>query len=106
MDCASANGDVNVAASASKLTSSTTLVLGTTYDMVVKWSGNNGNTDPGPDTAQLWINGQFAAELAGTCLLDGIETFEPAIIHWCDTGGASTLELDVFYYEAFSNRVK
>jgi len=106
LDCASANGDVNVAASASKLTSSTTLVLGTTYNMRLVWSGNNGNTDPGPSTAELYINGQLAAQLNGTCLLDGAETLEPVIIHWCDTGGASTLELDVFYYEAFSYRAK
>jgi len=105
-DCASANGDVNAAVSASKLTSSTTLVIGTTYDMVIKWSGNNGNTDPGPASAQLLIDGQLGAEFNGNVLLDGAETLEPVIIHWADTGGASTLELDVFYYEAFSFRAK
>jgi len=105
-DSASANGDVSTAASASKLTSSTTLVLGTTYDMELKWSGNNGNANPGPDTLELWIGGQLAGKQAGTVLLDGAETFEPTITHWCDTGGASTLELDVFGFEAGSYRAK
>ena len=104
IDCASANGDVTQAVSASKLTSSTTLVLGTTYDMQLLWSGENANG--GPDTLRLYINGQLGAELDGTCLIGSSETCEPTITHWCDTGGASTLELDVFGYEAYSNVAK
>jgi hypothetical protein len=104
IDCASANGDVNAAVSASKLTSSTTLVLGTTYNMRLAWSGENANG--GPDTVTLHINGQLAAELKGVCLIGQTETCEPTITHWCDTGGGSTLELDVCGYEAESFIVK
>ena len=100
-DSASANGDVSTAFSAPSLTSNTTLVLGTTYDVEMRWSGNNGNTDPGPDTLHCWINGELAGSQVGTVLLDGAETMEPKIAHWTD--GATTLELDVFSFEAKSN---
>lgn len=101
LDAASANGDLNVAASHPGLTSNTTLVLGTTYNFEVRWSGANSNSDPGPSSVQLFINGHLSAELDNV-LIDGAETMEPTITHWCDTGGASTLELDVFGYELAS----
>lgn len=101
-DAASANGDLNAAASNPALTSNTTLVLGTTYNFEVRWSGNNGNaTAAGPSKAQLFINGHLSAEIDNV-LIDGSETMEPTITHWADTGGASTLELDVFGFEAKS----
>ncbi len=105
-DCASANGDVNVAASGptSILTSGTTMILGTTYDCEIRWWGNNGNADPGPDSASLTMNGHVVAEFKGTVLLDGAETLEPSFIHW--TTATDTLEFDVFYYEAESRRAK
>ncbi len=99
-DSASANGDVNTPFSASKLTSSTTHVLGTTNNVELVWSGNNGNTDAGPDTLACYINGQLAGIQRGTVLLDGSETMEPTIAHWTD--GTTTLELDVFGFEAAS----
>ena len=97
---------VNAAAAGptSILTSGTTLILGTTYDGIIKWSGDNGNTDNGPDTATLTLNGHQVAEFKGTVLLDGAETLEPIIIH--NSLATDTLEMDCFYYEAFSNRAK
>jgi len=105
-DCASANGDVNVAASGptSLLTSGTTLIKGTTYDGIIRWSGDNGNTDNGPSYASLTLNGHVVAEFDGTVLLDGAETLEPIIIH--NALATNTLEMDCFYYEAFSYRAK
>jgi len=105
-DAASANNDVNVAASGptSLLTSGTTLIKGTTYNGVIKWWGNNGNTDPGPASASLTLNGHKVAEFEGTVLIDGAETFEPLIIH--NALATNTLEMDCFYYEAFSYRSK
>ncbi len=105
-DCASANGDVNVAASGptSILTSGTTAILGTTYDGEIRWWGNNGNADPGPSHASLTLNGHVVALFDGTVLLDGAETLEPLFIH--NSLATDTLELDVFYYQAMSYRAK
>jgi hypothetical protein len=99
-DSASANGDVTTAFDASKLTSSTTHVLGTTNNVELVWSGNNGNAAPGPDTLVCYIGGQLAGVQSGTVLLDGDETFEPKMAIWTD--GATTLETDVFGFEAAS----
>ncbi len=96
----SANGDVTTAFSASKLTSNTTLVKGTIYNIEIRWSGNNGNSDPGPDTVVAFINGQEAARQNGSVLLDGAETMEAKITKW--TTAADSLELDVFGYELAS----
>jgi len=105
-DAASANGDVTAAAAGptSLLTSGTTAILGTTYNAEIKWWGNNGNADPGPSSASLSLNGHQVALFNGSVLIDGAETLEPVIIHYAT--GASTLELDVFYYEAASYRAK
>ncbi len=106
-DCASANGDVNEVVSGqptSLLTSGTTLILGTTYDGEIKWWGNNGNADPGPDSASLTLNGRQVAFFNGTVLLDGAETLEPIFIH--NSLATDTLELDIFYYQAMSYRAK
>ncbi|KKN73794.1 hypothetical protein LCGC14_0397420 [marine sediment metagenome] len=99
-DSMSANGDVTTSFSASKLTSSTTHVLGTTNNVELIWSGNNGNAAPGPDTLVCYINGQLAGRQVGTVLLDGDETFEPKMAIWTD--GSTTLETDVFGFEAAS----
>jgi len=99
-DSASANGDVSTAFAASKLTSNTTLVLGTIYNLELRWSGNNSNANPGPDTLECFVNGQLAGKQDGTVLLDGAETMEPSIVHWTDA--SATLELDVFGFEAAS----
>ena len=72
--------------------------------MTIRWSGDNGNTDNGPDSAVLILNGNGVAEFKGTVLLDGAETLEPYIIH--HSLATDTLEMDCFYYEAFSNRAK
>jgi len=105
LDCASANGDLTEPVSigdTSVLTSGTTMILGTTYNMEVVWHGNNGNADPGPDTVELFVNGIPAAKIENA-LIDSAETMDPKITHWGDTGGASTLELDVFGYELKSH---
>ncbi|RLC55769.1 MAG: hypothetical protein DRI30_07005 [Chloroflexi bacterium] len=104
-DAASANGDVNVVAAGptSLLTSGTTLIKGTTYDGIIRWSGNNGNADPGPSYASLTLNGHIVAETSAV-LIDGAETMEALFIH--NTTATDTLELDCFYYEAFSYRAK
>jgi len=96
----SANGDVTTAFSAPSLTSNTTLVKGTIYDLELRWSGNNSNADPGPDTLVCYVNGELAGKQDGTVLLDSAETMEPKMAHW--TTAADTLELDVFGFEAGS----
>jgi hypothetical protein len=109
----SANGDLTQAVDGtsaslvptSVLTSNTTMILGTTYDFELRWSGSNSNADPGPQTVDFFVNGHWAAHIDNV-LLDGAETMEATITHWCDTGGASTLELDVFGYEAKSDLTK
>lgn len=104
-DVASANGDLNASASAPSLTSNTTMVLGTWHNFEVKWSGDNGNSDPGPKKVQLFVDGTLAGTI-DNALIDGAETIEPAIVHWSDTGGAATLELDVAGFECASYLVK
>ena len=99
-ESASANGDVSTAFNAPSLTSGTTLVKGTIYDMELRWSGNNGNADPGPSRLACYVNGELAGLQNGTVLLDSAETMEPKIAHW--TTAADTLELDVFGFEAGS----
>lgn len=101
IDAASANGDLNATMEnvpTDVLTSGTTMILGTTYNLELRWSGDNGNSDPGPNRLDFYVNGVFAAHIDNV-LLDGAETVEPNITHVCDTGGASTLELDVFGVE-------
>lgn len=99
-DAASANGDLTAAAAGPTdiLTSGTTMILGTTYNLELRWDGDNGNTDPGPKTATLTVNGTLVGTI-NNVVLDGAETMEASIVHWGDTGGASTLELDVFGVE-------
>jgi len=103
-DSASANGDVSTAFSAPSLTSNTTLVIGTIYNIELVWSGNNSNADPGPDTLVCYINGELAGKQDGTVLLDSAETMEPTIVHWTDA--SATLELDVFGFEAATYLLK
>lgn len=106
-DSASANGDLTAAVTTATggtqagLTSGTTLVLGTTYNAELRWHGANTNADVGPKTLDCYIKGVHVGRINNS-LLDGAETIEPAIVHWSDTGGAATLELDIFGFEAAS----
>jgi len=97
------HGDVSAtAASVSTLTSGTTLVKGTWHDIRVNFWG--ANTNGGPSSAQMYVDGELAAELIGTGVLDNDEECEPAFQHWQDTGGADTLEWDFDFLEFFLAR--
>ena len=105
-DSASANGDLNATptvdgGTAAGLTSATTLVYGTTYNLELRWQGSNTNADVGPSTVDGYVAGVWVARINNS-LLDGAETVEAKIIHYQDSGGAATLELDVFGLEIVS----
>ena len=105
-DSASANGDLNATTEAAQglaadLTSGTTLVLGTKTNLELRWHGSNTNADLGPKTVDGYAAGVHVARINNS-LLDGAETVEAKIIHYQDTGGAATLELDVFGLEIAS----
>jgi len=98
-----ANGDVSVtAASVPSLTSGTTCVKGTWYDIRVDFWGENASG--GPDSARMFINGEFGGELVGVGLIDDGEEVEPGFQHWQDTGGVATLEADFDFFEVFLAR--
>lgn len=78
------------------LTSGTTMILGTWYDLSVVWSG--ANDQGGPDQAVLYVNGHEGAKITDV-QIDDDEEAEPKIVHWQDTGGAASLELDIAYVE-------
>jgi hypothetical protein len=99
---ASTNGDISeAAATVSTLTSGTTMVLGTWHDFAVFCEGTNANG--GPKTVKLFVDGELAATIENF-LLGSAETMELSIVHWQDTGGAATLELDIDYIEAWLPR--
>src|SRR3990167_831641 len=105
-DSASANGDLNATCNvgqgtAAGLTSGTTLVIGTIYNLELRWHGANTNADPGPLTVDGYAAGVHVARINNS-LLDGAETVEAKIIHYQHTGGADTLELNVFGLEIAS----
>ena len=99
----SANGDLAATANHPLLTSTTTMVLGTKYNFEVRWHGQNANN--GPQQADLYIDGHWAASIAGV-LIGNTETMEPKFVHYQDTGGAATLEFDLFGFEGASYRAK
>lgn len=104
IDVASTNGDRNAAAAggpSSSLTSGTTMVLGTWHDLVLELSETNANG--GPKVAKLFVDGKLHATI-DNAVLGSAETMELAIIHWQDTGGAATLELDIDYIEVWLPR--
>ena len=97
------HGDVSVtAAGVPSLTSGTTCVKGTWYDIRVDFWGEN--AQGGPDSARMFINGEFGGELVGTGNIDDDEEMEVAFQHWQDTGGVATLEADFDYFEVFLAR--
>lgn len=101
-DGASANGDVTAAAaSVPTLTSGTTMVLGTWHDLAIHMSAVNANG--GPKVLQFYVDGYKAAQI-NNCVLGSAETMELSIVHWQDSGGAATLELDIDYIEAWLPR--
>ena len=97
LDVASTNGDLNTAVTGiSTLTSGTTMVLGTWHNFHVIMDGTN--TNGGPDRVRLFVDGELGATIENV-LLGSTETVEYSIVHWQDTGGADTLELDIDYIE-------
>jgi hypothetical protein len=101
-DVASTNGDISAAAAGvSTLTSGTTMVIDTWHDLEVQMDGTNANG--GPDRIRFFVDGELAAEIKNV-LLGSAETMEFGLVHWQDTGGAATLELDVDYVEAWLPR--
>lgn len=100
LDCASADhGDTTIALSqptvGATLTSGTTAVLGTWHLAEVWWEGENGQG--GPRIAYAAIDGILAGSVL--CNIDDDETAEIKILHWQDSGGADTLELDIKFIE-------
>jgi len=88
--------DASVAfAAGSTLTSGTTAVIGVPHDLQVQWSGTNSNG--GPLDVEAYCDGEPVASLVTD--MDNDEAASPAIVHWQDTGGGETLELDVHYFE-------
>jgi len=101
-DVASTNGDISAAAAGvSTLTSGTTMVIDTWHDLEVQMDGTNANG--GPDRLRFFVDGELAAEI-GNVLLGSAETMEFGLVHWQDSGGADTLELDVDFVEAWLPR--
>jgi len=104
----SSNGDVDAAAgsepNSTTLTSDTTMVLGTWHEFVLRWFGSNSQTNPGPDSATLEVDGVLTAALRGNVVLESDETGELSIVHYQNSGGADTLELDIDYIEFFQAR--
>ena len=97
------HGDVSVtAAGVPSLTSGTTCVKGTWYEIYVTFDGENANG--GPSSARMWINGEFGGEIVGTGVLDDDEEMHPMFQHWQDTGGTATLEADFDFFEVFVAR--
>jgi len=100
-DTASTNGDrTKAVARISTLTSGTTMVLDTWHDLELRFSGVNANG--GPALVDLYVDDEHAGQI--DCLLGAAETMECSIVHWQDSGGAATLELDIDYYEAWLPR--
>lgn len=101
-DVASTNGDLTQAvAGVSTLTSGTTMVKGTWYTLELRMSEVNANG--GPKTIDAYVDGEHAGRIHGS-LLGSAETMELSIVHWQDSGGAATLELDIDYIEAWLPR--
>jgi len=73
-----------------------TMVLGTWYTFDVQFSGVNANG--GPDTIKLFVDSDLVAQI-DNYLLGSAEVMAPTILHWQDSGGAATLELDVDFVE-------
>lgn len=95
-DSADGTDQTAAAAGVSTLTSGTTMVLGTWHDFEVRWYGTNVNG--GPANVDLWVDGELAAQISNFNL-DNDEEMEPSIVHYQNTGGAATLELDIDYYD-------
>lgn len=103
-DVASTNGDINVAAAGpvgTTLTSGTTMVLGTWHEFRFIMDGTN--TNGGPDRVRFFVDGRLHGTI-NNVLLGSTETMELTLVHWQDSGGAASLELDVDYIEAWIPR--
>lgn len=104
----SSNGDVSAAAGSepnpTTLTSDTTMVKGTWHEFELVWFGSNTQTNPGPDSALLSVDGVLTAALRGTVAIESDETGEFSLAHWQDSGSGATLELDIDYLEFFQAR--
>lgn len=99
----STNGDESAAAAdVSTLTGGTTMVLDEWHLFEIRWSGENANG--GPDTVQLFVDGELAAELDGVVLLGDTEDVELSMTHWQDSGSADSLELDIDFIECYIAR--
>jgi hypothetical protein len=101
VDCASTNGDVNVAiGGVTTLTSGTTMVVDTWHDLELRLSGTNANG--GPARIDAFVDGEPGGTLAAP-VLGSAETMEFSIVHWDDGGVAQVLDID--YYEVYIPRV-
>jgi hypothetical protein len=74
-----------------------TMRLGVWHELEVRWSGEN--AQGGPAWVDLWVDGYHAAQTQ--CAIDNDETMELKMAHWQNSGGGSSLEFDVDYFEVF-----
>jgi len=90
------HGDVTITPTAAPtLTSGTTMTLDVWNTFRVEWDGDNGQG--GPRLFYLYVDGFLAGQDFLT--LDDDEEVELKIVHWQDTGGAASLELDLDFFE-------
>ena len=106
-DVASSNGDVTKAVTGiSTLTSGTTMVLGTWYDIKLELSDTN--TNGGPETIKCFVDGEFGGEISANAgvpsLLGSTETMEYKIVMW-DSGAGAAQVFEIDYYEVYIPRV-
>ena len=83
------------------LTTNTTLALDDWLDCKVSWSGTNAQGGPKYVVAEAQVNGggfRKVAEITD-CHIDDDEEMEFSIVHYQNSGGADTLELDVDYVD-------
>lgn len=85
------------------LTSGTTMVLDDWTEFKFVCAGAQSlNAQGGPSEVDFFINGAHVAKT--TCNIDDDEEVELSIVHWQDSGGAESLELDVDYIWAWLPR--
>ncbi len=81
------------------LTSGTTMILGTWYDLELQLSETN--SAGGPAVIKCFVDGFAAGEITGAAI-GSTETMAFAIIHW--TSASEERGLDIDYYEAYLPR--
>ena len=84
------------------LTTGTTAVLGTWHTGEVRFFGTN--AQGGPASAIQFIDGVKTAALNGTIDIDNDEEMEFSFVHYQNSGGADSLEMDIDYIDLWLPR--